>query len=604
MFKHKAGYVPHHETHVAHSRRRYRLTGVSNSNPNPLPFDPSLWLVHYCAADPADRIPANSVAISRQAGLFFAQRATFQQHGQLSRNEFMLHDRARWPTVNLPPNVNLAPNVNLPPGNIIHPSQHAMAYLSNATPHPGQNQQQKFAQQPQGRVSQANENIPLNIRQRSRILRARLDARAAAKAAAAATVVPAPTSTDDEDGDSLDYLTPRDISSNRYKQHHEWMEEIYNSPYETSQIIPGDIGLGRKGEIEALTKEFFKAHLNPETETTSDSSSSGAGKLGPEKMVAIRKAFRAYMAEQDAEIEEMKREHARNMAAMEKSRRLGALERELRTAPMYADNRDAAYCIFDCSTGICGHNISSTDPPRRTVEEVVKEAEELLGMKIEETRQEVICLENGGLDEPWAAAHGFSSGNSSAKLEGQLSQSVKNISQSDSSFAAQASQQPSASLHVGENQTTMSEDLVSNQPSPAEDVVMGGVPNASERKHSDGGEWVMVGDENTSTSPHNQDAGGIDSFIDIPANDEGDGSSEPLHAVGGSFDGFMSNAAGTTSEDFTGNDFTATIDFGNLDSAGEALEGYGDLGLDESAFRDAYHEPQPNASEQHHMDEP
>lgn len=66
----------------------------------------------------------------------------------------------------------------------------------------------------------------------------------------------------------------------------------------------------------------------------------------------------------------------------------------------------------------------------------------------------------------------------------------------------------------------------------------------------------------------------------------------------------MPNTAGTTSEGFTGNDFTETIDFGNLNSAGEALEGYGDLGLDESAFGDAYDASQANPSNQHHMDAP
>lgn len=583
MFKHKAGYIPNLETHVAHSRRRYRLTGVANTNPNPLPFDPSLWLVHYCAADAADKIPASSVAISRQASHFFAQRASFQQHGQLSRNEFMLHDRARWPTVNLPPNVNLATSVNLPPSNFTHPSQHATAYPTNAVPNPGKSQQPQFAQQPQGRIGQANDDTLMTDHHRSRKLRARLDARVARNA------VLVPGSNEDEDvGDSLDYITPRDISLNRYKQNHEWMEEIYNSPYETSKIIPGEIGLGRKGEIEALTKEFFKAHLTPQLEKTSDFSPSGAGKIGPEKMVIIRKGFNAYMAEQDAEIEEMKREHARNMAAMERSRRLGALERELRTAPMHPDTRDAT--------------ISGSDPPRRTISEIVKEIEELLARKLEETSEEVTCLENGGLDETWAAAHGFGSGKSSTKPEGQLGQPVNPALQPNSFFAAQVSQP--ASMHVGENQTTVSEALVSTQPSAVDDVVMGDVSSASERKHSDGGEWVMVGNENTFNSPHNQDAGGIDSFVNIPANDEGEASGEALNAVGGSFDSFMPNTVETTSEGFTGNDFTETIDFGNLDSAGEALEGYGDLGLDDSAFGDAYHGPEANPSDQHHMDAP
>lgn len=599
MFKHKAGYNPHQDTHIAHSRRRYRLTGVGNINPNPLPFDPSLWLVHWCAADPGDRIPTSGIPISRQASNSLSQRASFQQNGQLSRNEFMLHDRIRWPSVSLPPNVNLPPSVNIPPGNIPHP---AMAYPGNVIPHPGQGQQQQFAQQTQGRVGQGSDDLPLNLRERSRKLRARLDARAAAKAAAAA--VPAPTVADDEEIDSMDYLTPREISSSRYKQHQEWMEEIFNSPYETSKIVPGGIGLGRKGEIEAITKEFFKAHLYAEPDSTSDTGSSGTGKLGAGQVGAVRKAFKAYMVEQDAEIEEIRKENARIMAAMEKSRRLGALERELRTAPLYADNRDVANCIFDCSTGICGHDTSSTDSPRRTVDEIVKEAEELLGMKIEKTREEVICLEKGGLDETWAAAHGFGSGNSSTKPDVQQGQSATFTSQPDSSSAARGSQQLPASIVGGNDQTMMNEPLAGPEPAVGEDVAMGGVPDEPERKHSDGSEWVMVAHEITSTASNNQDVGGLDSFVNIPANDEEEGPGESLNTVGESFDGFMPHTAEAVPEGFTSNDFSATIDFGNLDSAGEALAGYGDLGLDESAFGAAFHASQANPSEQHHLDEP
>lgn len=43
---------------------------------------------------------------------------------------------------------------------------------------------------------------------------------------------------DTEFGDYFDNLTPAEISKMRYKQHHEWMEEIYSSVYSLSQIVP------------------------------------------------------------------------------------------------------------------------------------------------------------------------------------------------------------------------------------------------------------------------------------------------------------------------------------------------------------------------------
>jgi hypothetical protein len=50
---------------------------------------------------------------------------------------------------------------------------------------------------------------------------------------------------DEEDtsrGDFFDHTTPREISMSRYKQNHEWMEEILSSPYSINQIIPADLG--------------------------------------------------------------------------------------------------------------------------------------------------------------------------------------------------------------------------------------------------------------------------------------------------------------------------------------------------------------------------
>lgn len=518
----------------------------------------------------------------------------------------MLNDRIRWPTVNLPPNVNLAPSVNVPSGNVPHPAQQTMAYPSNIMPHAGQTQEQSFAQPAQVHVRQGDNDVPLTLRERARKARARLEAREMGKAEAArpaASAPPAPTVADEEEGDPLDFITPRDVASDRYKQHQEYMEELFNSPYPTPGIMPGEIGLGRKGEIEAITKEFFKAHISAEPPT----GSAGPSKLTSEKMVIIRKAFAAYMAEQDAEIEEMKKEHARNMARMDKCRRLGELEREMRTAPLYADNRDAAYCIFDCSTGLCGHNFSSTDPPRRTVDEIAKEAEELLGMKLEDECDEVIILEKGGLDENWAAAHGFHfSGNSSTQRDTQPGQSTTFTVQPDVSTAARVSpvdQQTPPSTYASESHPIASEPLASTEPAVGEDIAMEGAANELETKRSESSEWVMLGPEDTVATSANQDEQSLENFADLPPKDEPQGPENPLNTATVPLDGFMPDITENVSEGFVGNDFNSTMDFGNLDSAGEALAGYDELGLDDSAFGAAYQGPEANPGEQHEMDE-
>lgn len=58
----------------------------------------------------------------------------------------------------------------------------------------------------------------------------------------------------------MEYLSPRDISTVRYMQHHQWMEETFHSPYSTGQIVPGELGLVCKGKIE---EDFFQWNQTP-----------------------------------------------------------------------------------------------------------------------------------------------------------------------------------------------------------------------------------------------------------------------------------------------------------------------------------------------------
>lgn len=68
---------------------------------------------------------------------------------------------------------------------------------------------------------------------------------------------------DTSKGDVLDVLTPREMATTRYVQHHEWMEEVMGSAYPISRIKPVDLGLGLVGDLESVTKGLLDPPVFP-----------------------------------------------------------------------------------------------------------------------------------------------------------------------------------------------------------------------------------------------------------------------------------------------------------------------------------------------------
>ncbi|EWC46706.1 hypothetical protein DRE_03951 [Drechslerella stenobrocha 248] len=130
---------------------------------------------------------------------------------------------------------------------------------------------------------------------------------------------------DEEDtsrGDLFDHIPARDISTHRYKQHHEWFEEVFTSPYGSSDITPGSIGLEQLGEwIKPLIDGLLDKEGNP-----------AAGKSYNETLRAVAERARAENAKIKAQMDEMERIHTRRLEEFHAGRLLLDADKELRSA--------------------------------------------------------------------------------------------------------------------------------------------------------------------------------------------------------------------------------------------------------------------------------
>lgn len=198
-------------------------------------------------------------------------------------------------------------------------------------------------------------------------------------------------------GDYLDNLTPADISKMRYKQHHEWIEEIYSSVFSISQIIPEDLGLGLTGKLKELTDgilntpsyDAMKApfeqekyaqkyknaedplqRLRPKKERLLDTppGSTQYQKLAPEKLEEFETRITNFMDSGREEIESMKKAHAATVADFKKTKSYMVAERKLR------------------------------DADDRTVEEIIADLERSVNVKVVQ-QKDVVCVEEGGLEK-------------------------------------------------------------------------------------------------------------------------------------------------------------------------------------------------------------
>ena len=592
MYVHKAGFVPYCEQIATHSRRRFRL--IPSVHDDLRVANPSLWLVHYSRSNPQDHVPAHKEHFALQNHII-AQRKFWAQQ-VLIRKEFMLHDRANWPTI------------NLPPGHLSRHAPQSIGYPGNAISHMNRAQQQRFIQQQQQAAGQkALVGPPANKRMR-------LDPNAlthpgqrhSMQNPATGMAHDASAIDDDEDtsrGDIMDYLTPRDISTVRYTQHHEWMEEIFHSPFSTGQIVPGELGLGRKGELEDLTRDFFNA-------TTSATPSSGnqaprVGRLGARRAEDFTQRATDRVAEINAEMEKMKRQHAKRMAKLSKGVTIRDAERTLRSAPMIASDAGKIGFRLDGSTRIFANGDTPSSLQQKSADQIAAEVEALVGKRIAPIK-EVNCIQKGGLEDnsEFTDMDGqeYDMANQLATINGQTDGSHDLLSTEQDPIEPAI---PSTQSLVGD---TIIDASKSNERYLDVDVNMAEISNSSESKDQDSGDWVMVSKGNDASGSATDEIGLLGNLPDIilSAQSEIGAAANELDTPSDILQGFTPNAQGGSGEDFGATDFSDSIDFGNLDTAGEALSTYGAdsqnlgldeqgaLGLDDSAFADGFNpSPQP-----------
>jgi hypothetical protein len=301
----RAGYRPG-EQFAIHSRRRFRLVPSQVQAGNIPQIDPNLWLIHYGPSEKNDRLQVNMLPITPAIQQTMNIRQQLFQMGQIARKEFMLSDRINWPHLPLPargqsiypppmPNRNVPQAMAYPP----HPGHAAPAVGPTPKRRGGHGQGAAHPPQMMGAPFPGMDSI--------------FD--------------------DDEDisrGDMFDHLTPQEMSMHRYRQNHEWMEEILSSPYRIGQIEVADLGLGRKGELASLTDGVF------------ESQGTGSWELGPKKPYTghldpeIAKMFKARVEERSEahklEVAKMKEQHEKMLASLAGLATIKQAEKDLRTA--------------------------------------------------------------------------------------------------------------------------------------------------------------------------------------------------------------------------------------------------------------------------------
>ncbi len=558
----------------------------------------------------------------------------------------MLHDRDNWPTVNLPGGQSAASY-----------AQQTSMYPGNTLAQMGRPQQQPYFQQQQQQQQQQTAmsgSIGPPPAKRPRQTPPNHAAGASNSIAAAAVAAATHDSTidDEEDtsrGDMLDHLTPREISTMRYVQHHEWMEEVISSPYGINQIIPVDLGLGLKGELESLTEGFFVAPTIDNGKGSRDPNR--AGRMEDGKAEEFTKRATDKIAELNAEMEKMKRKHARRMGKLNSGKIVIEGERRLRSAVSDPTSTGTEIWRFEGredDTGDIGDNVvmAPDEAAKERVDDIVADIEGIVGKRVNTTRA-VVCVQPGGLEEKTAqppketndnnfAANGeadshmpdteMDMGNTAAGL---LDQYRASSTSTPGAYLSTPQPAPSQSHPPSQGGTPAPPDQVqssSHTPNPipgiqqaepqppvgntvpqlpntSMDVNMGGVSTSLDNTTIDAeaNDWVMV-PKNEALEPNPLPS----AASPLPHSQ----STQPSPQAPNSFN----NTPTATSAPMQGNSAVGTIggddtldttdfgDFANINTAGDELAdfgagdgevmglvGEGELGLDDSAFGDAFH---------------
>ncbi|KAK4697804.1 hypothetical protein P7C71_g319, partial [Lecanoromycetidae sp. Uapishka_2] len=419
----------------------------------------------------------------------------------------------------------------------------------------------------------------------------------------------------DEDGgdtgDLMDFLTPRDISLHRYVQHHEWLEEILHSPYDTSQIIPGELGLGKKGELESLTKDFFDAPTEPtpkeefevppnqEQTPIPDTATPRVGRLEAGKANDFTKRANERVAAINAEMEKLKRQHARRMAKLSKGRAYRQAQEELRNS------------TIDMING----NISKTGPTSDTmIEEIVSNMEAKVGKSIKPI-SDIECIEKGGLEEKLQ----------NAEMPDQDYDMVDHFGQYDGvGLGVPTPSEPTIAPYSNQTISASVTPQAQENPQPVashqENANMDERRPSPETKDQGPEEWVMVNKDGNSAAEeqdqNGQDLGDLDSFANDAAMQPNVDTPADHHTAGEGMHEFGQEAEADATGNFEVTGFDDGIDFGDLDTAGDDLVGYGegmentgleehgDMGPEDTAFGDAFPDTEVEADAGHEEQTP
>lgn len=536
-----------------HARFRYRLTA------GPGTIDPNLWLVHYKPAEQQNRLAAGQIPVTRETQATLQMRGQLQAAGPIMRKEFMLHDASNWPKVEFG-------------------QQAAMRQQQQPYYNPMQPGRPYVAQPPPAK-------------------RLRGAAPAQPRPQIAGAALPDTTLEDEENAtqDAFDFLTPREISLSRYKQHHEWMEEIFSSPYAVGNIAPIDLGLGLMGELAPLTADLLDVPGAENPDTAKDNYKiKDYYRMNPEQLKDFEKRVAEYTKNEQAEIDKMKADHARKMAQLKRTRTYIKAERRLRDLSRSAATEE-----------------EGTDPS----DSVVQDLEKSLGVTFD-ARKSVVCVDKGGFIEvqqpppqkaqvngngTQSSFNGASNGsnndgasdfdNTAASLldqygTGSLSGTPGNISMPRMSQPPSQSQSAVGTPNLLGGNTAQQSALDHQTPNLDADagndlldldVEMSGMANSDEKA---GDDWVVV----------NENAGSA----------QQSGSNPQASTNSNTATNDQTTLGQSTVDADTGSMFDSVPDFTNfdgIDSAGDALADFGqddNMGLgdlvDDSAFGDAFHE--------------
>lgn len=389
MVQTQSGFIPGQETHTLHTRRRYHLISGPKNNPNAAPFNPNLWLFHYIRAEHLNQLPVSSIPLGStnitQAQALRQQIQQLQQHGTITQQQFSLYDKSTWPSLALTPQMPAKQQGN-PRGtgtpNRGHlgasqaPNKRQKLPIHQGTPQPGP------SNMPHAPSAAGRHDPPLTIDEEE----------------------------DTSRGDMLDHLSPREISQTRYIQHHEWMEEVLGSAYPISKIKPVDLGLGLRGELEALTKGFlepatFPLNSGPRkipaprvpvdtsgTDPAGDSAREGAddsGHMDPAVLEVLTGRAEAKLREIEEEMEHMKQAHQQRLAKVQNTGTIKEAEMKVRANINFNMFGILDSSIVEESAPISSAANSSIEEPRLSPpvftisdDEIVVMVEESLGKKI------------------------------------------------------------------------------------------------------------------------------------------------------------------------------------------------------------------------------